>query len=403
MKVFKTCLTITRRHMITLLIYLFAFTGLTIVMTDFYNDKESTDFIAERPNYTLINRDKDSSLTDGLSQYLSRHGTAVSIEDSKEALQDASFFHASDYIAILPDGFAASMETEEPLPVDTVTIPDSAQGFYMGSLTDEYLQMYRSYQKIFPELSPEELTASVLESLSVQGDVQMRRLSQSAPTPAPVLTYTRLFAYICLVLIVLNITTILMVFRRPDLNLRHAASPLKPLSKNLQMFLFGGCVMLLVYCVLTFGGALMSRKYLAGLDPCTLGLLALNMLTFSVVSLSIAMLCSHFIRNSNLQNALTNLIALGLSFLGGIFVPLNMLGSNILQVAKLTPTYWYSVTCDRIGNLNTFSGSALTPVFTGIFIQLSFAAVLIVLSMVIARKKSREEQPTGTINTEYQL
>ncbi|MGI6069920.1 MAG: ABC transporter permease [Blautia sp.] len=403
MKVFKTCLSITRRHLATLLIYFSVFSCLCVVMTKFSYEQENSDFTAVQPNYTLINRDGDSALADGLSRYLNQYGKAVSIEDKKEALQDASFFHASDYIAILPEGFANSMKDGHPLPVDTVTIPDSARGFYMSNLTEQYLHMYRSCQNVYPNMTEKELSNLVLDTLSVRGDTQLRQLSEGSPLPELAQVYLRLYAYISLVLIILNISTILMVFRRPDLNLRHAASPLKPLTKNLQMILFGGCIMLLVFLVLTLTGALLCRGSLTGLDPHTLGLLALNMLTFSLVSLSIAMLCSNFIRNSNLQNAVANLISLGLSFLGGIFVPLSMLGNSVLQAAKLTPTYWYSITAERISGLADYTSAHLAPVFWGLLIQLGFAAALFAVSLVIARYRSHDEQPMGTINTEYQL
>lgn len=403
MKVFKACLTITRRHVVTLVIYLLIFGGLFVAMTQFYFVPDNNNFDIIRPNYTLINRDGPSPLTQGLAAYLDRHGTAVSLEDKKEALQDASFFHATDYIAIIPQGFARAMEENAPQTLETVTIPDSAKGYHMRQLTEQYLNMYLSYQKTFPDLSPESLADSVLSTLSEQGEVEKLQLSENSPVPELVLVYVRMYAYICMVLIMLIISTILMVFRRPDLNLRHVASPLKTLSKNMQMGLFGACIMLLVFFILILTCVLPCHEYLADMEGRTLGLFALNMLTFAVVSLSLAMLCSNFIRNLSLQNAVANLLSLGLSFFGGIFVPLAMLGENIKQVARLTPTYWYSITCDRIGSLASYSKEALSSVFQGIFIQLGFAAALFLVSLVIARYKSREEQPMGSINTEYQL
>ncbi len=402
MKVFNVCLSIMRRRPLNLLIYFIVFTAVSILNARFMGGQTQTDFSVEKPNYSIINRDENSPLLDGLSQFMEAHGSCVPLPDDKEALQDACFFHASDYIMIIPEGFSRKLTTEEPLRLETVTIPNSAKGYYLGDLAGQYLHMYRNYTRIFPELSEKELVGKVLGALKTEGDTQKVQFSTHQPLPIFMQSAARMYAYTAMILIIMSLTTVLMIFRRPDLNLRNVASPLRPLAKNLQLGLFGLCISLLVFAVLFFTGALFCIRDLAGTDLRILGLLAANMLAYTIVSLSIALLISNFINDWGLQNAVANLLSLGLSFLGGAFVPLELLGDSLKRVSILTPTYWYASACDAISALNGFSSQSLLPILRAMGIQLVCAAAIFCVSLAIAKAQNHGEQPMGSIRTEYQ-
>ena len=402
MKVFKACLSITRRRPINLFVYFIVFTVISVLSAQFMGNQTQPDFSVEKPHYSIINRDEDSSLLKGLSQFMEQHGSYVSLEDNKEALQDACFFHASDYIMIVPKGFTKKLTTASPLKLETVTVPNSAKGYYLGGLATQYLHMYQNYAKFFPELTKEELTDAVLHALEKEGDAQKVQFSTHQPLPIFLQSCTRLYAYTAMILIIMSLTTVLMIFRRPDLNLRNVASPLKPLSKSLQISLFGLCISFLVFLVLAITSILFCIKDLRDVDGRILGLLALNMLVYALVSLSIALMISHFVENWNLQSAVANLLSLGLAFLGGAFVPLELLGDSMKQVSKLTPTYWYVSACDAINSFNTFSAQNLAFIRRAILIQLICAAAFFFISLAVSRAQNQREQPLGSIRTEYQ-
>lgn len=65
-------------------------------------------------------------------------------------------------------------------------------------------------------------------------------------------------------------------------------------------------------------------------------------------------------------------------------------------------TYWYSSANDAISNLVEFSDKTLQPIWQSILIQLGFAAAFFLLSLAVSHHLSRSEQPTGTIQTEYE-
>ena len=101
-----------------------------------------------------------------------------------------------------------------------------------------------------------------------------------------------------------------------------------------------------------------------------------------IVCLSIAFVASVLTKSANMQNAVGNFVALALSFLGGAFVPLELLGYSVLAVAHFVPTFWYTSALGEIVSLSSFSAETLSPIFMDMLIQLGFAAALFCVATV---------------------
>ena len=109
MKVFSACLKIMKYHKSTFLTYLIIFTTMLLFVTKMIGETGTyTTFIKEKPEYAIINRDKDNTLTEGIMAVLEMQGTPVELEDSKEAMMDAGFYEAAEGIFIIPEGFTES-------------------------------------------------------------------------------------------------------------------------------------------------------------------------------------------------------------------------------------------------------------------------------------------------------
>ena len=65
-----------------------------------------------------------------LSQKRSRRIIPILLLDGRlDALQDASFYHATDFIAIVPQGFHDSFWRGAPIGIETVAMTDVAKGY----------------------------------------------------------------------------------------------------------------------------------------------------------------------------------------------------------------------------------------------------------------------------------
>ena len=401
MKVFNTCFIIIKRHAGAFLIYLVIFIALSFVMTSFSTDQYNSDFSGIKPNFTVINRDKETPLTNGLTEYLRLNGTEVLLEDQKEKLQDALFYHASDYILIIPEGFHESFKTDGDKLLDVVITPDSAKGYYMDSLVSQYLNLAATYQRT-SDYDEQTIADNVLESLAVETKVEKKQFSTSQPVNLNFQIFNRMESYIIMVLIILCVSTIFLMFRRPDLNMRNLCSPVKPRWMNGQLTLCCAIVSFVAWLLLTVTGFIIYGSKLVGTDIKIILLMILNSFVFTTVAFSLAILAGAFVRSMNAQHAVSNFLSLGLCFLGGVFVPLEMLGEGMLSVAKMMPTYWYMTSLNQICSLTSFSNETLAPVWQAMLIQVGYAAALFCVSMVVNKYRNQSEKTFSSIRTEIE-
>lgn len=402
MKVFKACIIITRRRLSAVVTYLGIFIALCVMMTSFSHEKLSTDFTLVKPSYSIIQRDHTSPLIEGLKQYLEGNGSAVELTDSTEALQDAAFYHASEYILIIPEGFSAAFSTDAALDLETITTPDSANGYYMDNLVNQYLKLYQIHQTLEPDASKEALVNAVLDDLAVEAAVEMKQFGSVQPVNQYFQVYYRMFAYIIMVLITLLTSTILMTFKRPDLKMRNLVSPLKPRTQTGWLTVYGFLVSIAAWTLMVLTGFIIYGPNLSDTDGRLIALMLLNSFVLMLVALSIAMLASQFIRGTSAQNAVSNFLGLSLCFLGGAFVPLEMLSEGLLKVAQFTPVYWYTTALNKLCNLAVIDQKNLQTVWEAMGIQLLFAATILCVSMAVSRYQSRAENSFGSVNTEFE-
>ena len=177
-------------------------------------------------------------------------------------------------------------------------------------------------------------------------------------------------------------------------------APIKLRHVNLQLALYNVClggVAWLVLCAMAF---LFYGGRIQGTDVRLVLLILLNSICYLFVCLSVAFLLGNFVKDGGGQNIAANFISLGLSFLGGSFVPLELLGDSVLQVARYTPSYWYNHAVEAISGLVRFDSQALGPVFISMAIQTGFAAAVFSVALVISKFRRQRTEGFASVKTE---
>ena len=83
--------------------------------------------------------------------------------------------------------------------------------------------------------------------------------------------------------------------------------------------------------------------------------------------------------------------SLGFCFLGGIFVPLEMLTGVVRRIGQFFPTYWYAQNISILSFNETLTDSLRTTLFQGMGIQLLFALACVAVALAIGRARRQEE------------
>lgn len=117
----------------------------------------------------------------------------------------------------------------------------------------------------------------------------------------------------------------------------------------------------------------------------------MNSTCLMLVSIAIAYLLGNLLKNTSAINGVANTIALGMSFLCGVFVDLDVLSPGIIFIAKFLPVYWYekaNILLYEYGNLTT---AQFRTVLMSFGIQIAVALAIFSATMIIKRIRVNQE------------
>lgn len=380
MIVFKTFLKVLNQCKIPVIMYtviLVAFGAFNMQTGD-----SNGGFTASRPDILIINRDKNTAITKGLTEYMESNCNIMDIEDNEEAVSDALFYRDVNYIIYIPEHFSENfMEGLEP-ELEVRSTGDY-QASYAQMLLSRYLKVAKTYASYVEE--EQELTDKISETLSRQTEVEVAsELDTTGLSKAAF--YFNFASYSILAGCVYVICLILSSFKAENIRKRTVVSSMNNRKFNRQLLLSNGLfavVMWLFYVILSF---IMVGKDMFSAH----GMLFIaNSFVFTVCALTIAFLIGNIVKNKNAVNGIVNVVALGSSFLCGAFVPIEWLPDSVLTVAHILPSYWYIQTNEFLKTAENISVEALKPVFFNMGMLLGFALLFVVVANLVSGKKRR--------------
>ncbi len=383
MQVYRACFKVIKQSLPAISIYVGVFLIITLMFTYFGNETTSPDFSKAKINIALFNEDQDFGIAAGLGNYLNENTNIINIPDNQESLQDALFFREVEYIVRIPPGFSQSfLSDQNDIKIEKTSVQDSQSRVYLDFLINRYLNIVNLYADNTSSISDSELLSLVKSDLDQQAGVLMKTYGQM-PDNKTAAYYTYL-AYAMIAVIFLGTTSIMLVFNDADIKRRNLGSPMKSFNMNMQLFLgnltFAAAVWLIMV-VLSFavsGGAAFDLNNV---------LLYVNALCFTVVCLSLSFFTANLITSRDAQQAIANVLSLGLCFLGGVFVSQQLLGKTVNLIASFTPTYWYVKAVNDIEQLLVIKQANISPIINSMLIQLGFSAALLTVALAISKQK----------------
>lgn len=385
MQVFKAYFKVIQKNLAQISIYFAVFLVIALLFTFTSTNNHVDQFIEMQSDIAVINRDENSPLIQGLTEYLGEKGTLHELEDSTESIQDALFFRRVKYVAIIPKGFSRQFWAGETPKLEAAAAPDSTDSYYINLLADKYWSTAARYRDYGTSMTQEEIVQAVKRDLETDTQVEFLGTAEPVDQNYGFFAYYQYLAYILIAVMVLAMSSIMMVFNRPELRRRNLCAPIPLRSVNAQMVLGSvvfslGCWLVMVLLSVALYGAKLT-------DYRLLFISALNALAYTMVGVSIGFMVGIFIKGFNAQSAISNVLSLGMSFLSGVFVPQEMMGDAVLTVASFTPTYWYVRANNSIKTLTKFNWENLSSIYVNMLVQLGFAAAILAVALMISKQK----------------
>jgi len=381
MTVFRGFLKIVKRNAPISVLYLVIFLAISVI-AQMQSAKETTSMF-EQTELTVGIIDEDhSEISEGLTKYLNIFHTIKDLPNDKSKLQDIMFYRDVDYIVTIPEGF-----DPETMVLNVTQIPGTTSAYYVDGQINDFLNGYTVLVK--SGYSPGEAAQLLIDSAETPANVEVL---ESEDKRSEWEGYAYLFQYMPYVIISITaytLGTVMIDFYRPILRRRTRVSPISSMRMNGEYFLGYGLFGIVVWAVFSALPFVMYGSKL--LNDSNVGYYLLNNLMIVLVSLAATSLIGLLLRKLELLSAIVNVLALGMSFLCGVFIPLELLDKNVRIFSKFLPVYWFEEANAAIAGTKILSGESLKTVLECYGMQLLFAAALLSVTLIVGKLREQEK------------
>ena len=382
MQVFKAYLKILNRNKIGMLIYIGIFFALTLVMGANGKKNDIADFSQVSLKIGVDNQD-EGELGEALVEYLSLKNEIKEVPKDREKLLDEMYYWRIDYVLVIPKEF-----TKECLSgncnqvVEGIKVPGSNTAYLAETEVQKFMKTLNMY--LDAGFMTKEAAAQTLTDMQEESSVEF--LSQENAEERPGAYYYFMYIpYIFLCVMIMGMSVVLMAFGKKDIDARNKCSAMSFAKRNLQLILGSGCVMFFILILFLGAASILYPDYMMGIR----GILsAINCVAYMLVCLSIAFFVGRIAKNVGQLNMVANVVGLGFSFLGGVFVPLELLGDGVKQISKFLPSYWYIISNEEIWKMRSMKDAG--DMYINFLVLGAFAIAILAVAMMVNRLKARE-------------
>ena len=380
MAVFKAYMRIAKKNMWMILMYLGIFLGIT-VMFQHFTGNETTQYTAQSIPVGIIDEDQGEA-SKSLIRYIDRTNEIIYLEDDRETLQENLFYRNVEYIVRIPQGFMEKCILGDD-KLEVTTVP----GTYSGSYVEQQISNFINFARCYGAAGFTEHELSEAMAARETAQVQMLDVNGNGGSYPAYAFYYRYLPYLFLCVLCYVMGYILMGFRRGSLPDRMSASAVPARRQSIEGLLAAGVIAAVLwgFCSLisiifyydNFLGSGKAAWYLINSFVMLLSALALSYLVGSIV------------KTSNALSGIVNILSLGMCFVCGVFVEMDLLSSGVRKAAQFLPVYWYEMANEILMDYGEIVGDVRNRLMGAIGIQVVFAAAFVCVTLAVAKKRQR--------------
>lgn len=382
MQAYKLFFKILKKNALgSILLFVMIFSALTILFSQI-GSTSTESFALTKCKVAVVDQD-GGELAKELTAYIQKNTKPVTIKDDEDSYKDALFFRQVDYIAIIPKGFTDAFVKGSPLAIESMQIPDGTNATLVAYMIDSYLYTAKLYLGGTGTIDYK----AVKDDLAISANVEMvsgEKDELSIKSSANF--YINYFCYPMLSIMILAVPMIMLSINELDVKRRCIASPQKQSSFTMKMLSANMMMMLIILTIFSIIAMIMYSNTVLS----TKGLWwLLNSLSFSTFALCFGFFIANLIKSKATVWPISNCAALGLGFLGGAFVPQEMLNESLIKFGVVNPVFWFIKANNTVDSLNTFNMETLSPVLLSVGIQFGFAIAFAAMTLVVIKYKRR--------------
>ncbi|MDD5935334.1 MAG: ABC transporter permease [Clostridiales bacterium] len=384
MKVYSTFMKIVKKNLGTIFMYIGIFVAVSLVSASFGVQPSVGSFEASKISMAVIDRDHTAT-SQGIYDYLDQTQKLKNLDDDKEVFQDELFYRNVHLIIIIPENFETDLTAGKDIHLESIVVPNSTDGIYVKLQLEQYLSTLKNYLTL--GINPQEALQKTNDLMSQQTPVSIQASETAVDSVPKYYNYFALMPYALMGIMVSVLAMVLLAFNEEDLRKRTICSSYPLRKRNLSLSLGSLTIAVAVMLILLILPLLMYGTDM--LHDNNYIYLILNAVVMMLFSTSLGFLIGLISKKVEHVAVFSTTFALGLNFLGGIFVPLSIMPKAVINISKFFPTYWYSINSGILSQNNKLIGQNLTDVNFGILIQLAFTVALFGVALVISHRRNQ--------------
>ena len=383
MQVFKAFIKVMRKKLSTAFIYIGIFLVIAVSMTK--SGQNPAELVFKSVKLGVVVFDEDNTPESrSLREFIGTRHNLKELDKDTNLIKDTLYMGMNTDIHVImtiKKGYAEKLRAQEYDDLfENYHIHDSYYNILVGQLLDEYVSSVRAYQTSGRPLS--DAISDTERVLSVETKVTIRKADgeQNSEETSPLFDdYFRYLPYILLSVLIEVLCPVLLAMGKKNIRYRTNCSSVRSSSYTLQIILGSTLLVVAVWFVFIIAGF-----GVFGMFHGTAWFSLLNSFLFAMIAVSLSVLIASFNPSELVVNLMAQILGLGMSFLCGIFVPMEWLGEGVIRFSRFLPAYWYVKANEIICGKIAFDGGKLGIC---LMIEAGFAVAFALISIVVRRAK----------------
>ena len=388
MTVFSSFFKVAKRRVVAVAIYLGLMLVMTVMITAAVGDRPG-ELTVSTQDYRIAIRNEDTGdeVTDALVRFITERTRVRPLPETERALEDALFWRDVDYVLHFDKGFGQRVLAGEAPEVIAYASPNDYAHMYVDTYVNRFLGTLQAYRAALPGETVAHSLKRVEQDLSAQTPLLSAKVDQESLPETLLAWYFSYVSYPLLAALTTGMGMILATMLEKRLVVRSRASSLSERKRNAQLVLAGWAYGTLIWLILVVMGVLTSKAHLSTLMQPKFLKMLLGSYLYMFICAVLALLVSSLTQQREVINGVTNVVALGSSFLAGVFVPVELLGENVVRIGKLLPAYWYTAAVRAVGDAPVQTPEVTAEYWRCMGILVLMLGVLMAATLLVSKHK----------------
>ncbi|TVT27292.1 ABC transporter permease [Salinicoccus cyprini] len=372
MTVFKSILLHFWKYKYLMLIFLTAF---FIFAFGFSQNSGGQAYESEALDLKVIDQSR-SEISRGFIDYLSSDNTVEVVDDSTDfgALEEEIFLGISDGIIRIPSNLEERLADAAPA-VEVISDQRGMAHLQIENVVNRYFIFLDAEQSTSSEVDIEQMNALLADGVPVELHESVDVASQN--NFSYMSTFISFAGYWIMLFLLIIVGNVMSEFNTTELRQRIDVSPMPTRTLMVQMISAQTVIGLFVVCFMLYGGIMLRAGHLEGI-PLVKMFVALVLITS--FTLSIHYVIGALTTNKFIINGLANFLAIGMAFMSGIMVPLEIMGETAQNIAHYLPLYHFT-------QIYAEPDISWTDSSFPILIVVLYTAAFLIIGMILENKK----------------